>query len=74
MDEVIVVSDDSGDTEAFHPGANYGDGREEEEEEKSPTSEGEAEGSSRGMDGDDSQDPGDPHFAGLRGGLWSPRP
>jgi len=65
-----MVSDDSGDIEAFYPGANYGDGREEEEEE-SPTSEGEAEGSSMGMDGDDSQDPGDPHFAGLRGGLWS---
>jgi len=39
MDEVIMVSDDSG-TEAFHSGANYGDGREEEEEEESPTSEG----------------------------------
>jgi len=28
MDEVIMVSDDSDDTEAFYPGANYGDGRE----------------------------------------------
>jgi len=74
MDEVIMVSDDSDDTEAFYPGANYGDGREEEEEEEFPTPEGEAEGSSTGMDGDDPQDPGDPHFAGLRGGLWSPRP
>jgi len=74
MDEVIMVSDDSGDTEAFYPRASYGDGREEEEEEESPTSEGEAERSQMGMDGHDSQDPGDPHFAGLRGGLWSPRP
>jgi len=74
MDEVIMVSDDTGDTEAFYPGANYGDCREEEEEEESPTSEGEAEGSSMGMYGDGSQDPCDPHLAGLRGGLWSPRP
>jgi len=48
MDEVIMVSDDSDDTEAFYPGANYGDGREEEEEEEFPTSEGEAESSSMG--------------------------
>jgi len=74
MDEVIMVSDDSNDTEAFYPGANYEDDREEEEEEEFPTSEGEAEGSSTGMDGGDSQDIGDAHFAGLRGGLWSPRP
>jgi len=66
MDEVII--------EEFYPGANYGDGLEEEEEKEFLTSEGEAEGSTTGMDDDDFQDAGDPHFAGLRSGLWSPRP
>jgi len=74
MDEIIVLSDDSNDSEAFYPDANYGDGREEQEEEEFLNSEGEAEGSSTGLNDDDFQDPGDSHFAGLRGGLWSPRP
>jgi len=74
MDEVIVLSDDSNGTEAFYPEANYGDGREEEKEDEFLTSEGEAEGNSTGLDDDDFQDPGDSHFAGLRGGLWSPQP
>jgi len=39
MDEVII--------KAFYPGANYGDGLEEEEEKEFLTSEGEAEGSTR---------------------------
>jgi len=69
-----VLSDDSNGTEAFYPEANYGDGREEEKEDEFLTSEGEAEGNSTGLDDDDFQDPGDSHFAGLRGGLWSPQP
>ncbi|XP_044312732.1 uncharacterized protein LOC123037173 [Drosophila rhopaloa] len=59
MDDLIMLSDDSQDTEAFYPRANGGDSHGEEEEEEVLTSEGEGVGSSMRTDDDASQDPND---------------
>ncbi|XP_041563837.1 uncharacterized protein LOC121467066 [Drosophila elegans] len=73
MDEVIVLSDDSNDTEVFHMETSHHDGGDEAMEREFLTSDGETDGSSVETD-DCSQAPEGSRFAGLRGGLWSPRP